>query len=79
MSNIKIELNGQGIRELLKSEEIKAELSNQAERIMSNCSGNYETEEYIGAKRRSISIVTKDADTFHKNLKNNELLMALHG
>lgn len=80
MSNeLEIELDGQGIRNLLKSDEIENELKSHAKRIIKSCSGNYEITEYEGPSRKRVSIITHDAETFHRNLKDNELLMNLRG
>lgn len=76
MSNVKIELLEKGLEELMKSEEIQEELLNQANNIVTRCSGNYETDVYVGKTRANASVVTRDAKTYHKNLKTNELLKA---
>lgn len=77
MSKTKIVLNSKGITDLLKSQEIQTFLQEKAQDIVSRCSGAYETDVYVGKNRANSSIITRDAATFRKNLKDNELLRAL--
>lgn len=77
MSKVEISLNSQGLIELMKSEEIQGELAKHAQEIVSRCGGVYDTDIYIGKTRANASIVTHDSATYHRNLKDNELLKAL--
>lgn len=77
MSSSNIELFSSGIQELMKSDEVIEELQKHADEIVSKCSGNYETSQYVGKSRANVSIYTTDKDTFFRNLHNNELLKAL--
>lgn len=80
MSKVVVRLVGKEIsNQLLKSEEVKNLLKEKAEEIVARCSGTYEISEHTGAKKSNVSIITKDADTYHRNLKDNELLKALGG
>lgn len=77
MAKSKIEINSTGITSLLKSQEIQTFLQEKAQDIASRCAGAYETDIYVGKTRANSSIITRDAATFRKNLKDNELLRAL--
>lgn len=79
MSNAVVTLNYSEVGNLLKSDEVMAELNAQADAIIGRCSGNYEKSEYVGKTRANVAIMTTDEETFHSNLKNNELLKALGG
>lgn len=77
MSNVKVILNKDGVIELMKSPEMQALLQERANEIVSRCGGLYETDVYVGKTRANSSIVTHDSATYHRNLKDNELLKAL--
>lgn len=77
MSNVKIVTNFKGLNELRNSEEIIQELESQADAVIARCSGNYSRSTHKGRSRANVSISTEDPETYHKNLKDNELLKAL--
>ena len=79
MSNAVVTLNYSEVGNLLKSNEVMAELNAQADAIIGRFSGNYEKSEYVGKTRANVAVMTTDEETFHSNLKNNELLKALGG
>jgi len=79
MSSAKVTLNYREVGALLKSSEVMAELNAQADAIIGRCAGNYEKSEYVGKTRANVAITTTDEETFHSNLKSNELLKALGG
>lgn len=77
MSDVNIVLSKDGIRELLRSEEVQGMLQERANEIVRRCGGVYDTDVYVGKNRANSSIVTHDSATYHRNLKDNELLKAL--
>lgn len=79
MSKIKVQVISKGLVELMNSEEIQDTLQNEADKVVSRCKGNYDTDVYTrnGWTRSIASIVTRDKKTFFKNLRDNELLKAL--
>ena len=79
MSSGNIVLNSAGLIEMMQSNEMIEILQEKADEIVSKCSGNYDTNSYIGQSRANVSIVTHDWRTYHMNLKNNELLKAIGG
>lgn len=77
-NNVKIVLNRDAISsQLLSSPEIEALMEQKAREITSRCDGSYNIGSYKGKRRSNISISSADAETYHKNLNNNELLKAL--
>lgn len=77
MSKVKIELLKSGIEELMKSEEIQEVLQSEANEVVGRCAGSYDVDIFVGKTRANSSIITRDSATYHKNLKDNELLKAL--
>lgn len=61
----------------MKSSEMQALLQEKANEVVSRCGGSYETDVYVGRTRANASIITHDSATYHRNLKDNELLKAL--
>lgn len=78
-SSVEVSLNRSEVGKLLKSNEVMSELDKQADAIISRCGGNYTKSEYVGKTRANVAIITNDSETYHNNLKNNELLKALGG
>ncbi len=78
MDKVRIELNEEGIRELLKSDEVLEFLQKKADTIIKKCpKGKYDTKRFIGKKKDNMLITTHDEKTFFRNLNNNEILKAL--
>lgn len=78
MDKVEIILNPEGVRELLKSDEVSEFLQKKADEIVKKCQeGNYDTNKFIGRNRANVSIATHDEKTFYHNLDNNEILKAL--
>lgn len=78
MSNLKIELNSQGISNLLKSEEMKSVLSEHARQIASRCGDGYATDVVVGKTRANASVIAQTAEAVRDNYKNNTVLKALY-
>ena len=78
MSNLRIELNIAGIRQLRKSPEIVAELERHADATMAGLpAGDYEKSKYFGRNRANVSVSTKTNAAKKDNMENNSLLKAL--
>lgn len=77
MSKIKVVLNRENVRNLLKSEWIMGECKQQAEAIASRADGNYEVTTYVGKNRCTASVITRDKETYRKNLEENTLLKGM--
>lgn len=77
MSNLKIELDQKGIKQLLKSSELRDGMHDLADSIAQRANGNYETDiKYMGTRVIS-SVKCADDATNKDNLKNNSLLKGL--
>lgn len=79
----KFELNRAGVRELLKSSEMQAVISEHTDRIRSNAEGmtglEYESNVRNGSNRVVGTVSAGSAHAYYENLKNNTLLRALGG
>lgn len=71
---VRVELNSDGVRELLRSYEMLEVCMDAAETIMSNYGGNVELNGYIGKNRVNVSVIS----SFGEASENNSLLKAVH-
>lgn len=69
---IRFELNRQGVRELLKSQEMTDVLVGYAGQVASVAGAGYDV--HVGSNRVNVSVVTREAE--QDNLDNNTLLKA---
>lgn len=79
MSDVKIELNSAGIRELLKSAEIASVCEEEAHKVASRCGAGYKVDTYTGKTRVNAMVSADTKEAYRDNLKNNTLLKALGG
>lgn len=77
MSKIKLVLNREGVRELLKSQEMQNICKEYAEEIANRSDGDYEVTTYVGVNRCAASVITADRETMRKNLDGNALLKGI--
>lgn len=78
MAKVRIELNSEGVRELLKSPEIMGICKQHAEQIAGRCGGGYEVTTYTGQNRVNASVHAATDEAYRDNLKNNTLLKAVY-
>lgn len=78
MSKVVIELNSAGVRELLKSDEIKSACAACALRVVSNAGSDYKLEPRNYPERSGYAVFPSNAAGYVDNMKNNTLLKALH-
>lgn len=72
----KIVLNSKGIRELLKSHEVKECILEESESIKARCGAGYATDvKYMGTRVIS-SVYTETQEALEDNYNNNTLLKA---
>lgn len=71
------ELNSEGVRELLNSDEMKNILSEKARLIQEVVGNDYEVDLFEGKNRPNASIGAKTKAAKKDNFKNNTLLKAL--
>lgn len=76
---IKFELNREGVKELMKSDEMGVVLSEYAQRVMNNAgnSEDYRLDPYSGINRDNVSIMAINDKSIQDNYENNTLLKAL--
>lgn len=73
----RIELNSEGVRELLRSAEIMAVCKGHAEQIAGRAGTGYEVTTYTGKTRVNASVHAATDESYRDNLKNNTLLKAV--
>ena len=79
MSKVKFKLNRAGVRELLRSPEAMAVVSEYASRIQSRCGEGYELTTYVGTNRVNASVHAATVEARRDNYENNTLLKARGG
>lgn len=78
MSKVKIELISSGIRELLKSSEIKQAVNETAQRVVENAGEGYMTDNFTASTRTVATVYPATAKAIASNNKHNTLLKSLH-
>lgn len=76
---ISISLNREGVRRLLRSEEMAAVCRQYADKAADRLGDGYEVSEHVGRNRVNASVRTKSAEAVRDNYKNNSLLKAVYG
>ena len=79
MSNLKVVLNRNGVRELLQSEEMKHICEEQAQKAVSRLGEGYIATSMIGITRANASIYADSYAARKDNSENNTILKALRG
>lgn len=74
MAKVKVVLNRNGVREMLRSNEAMAVCRERAETIQSNYGSDTELSEYVGKNRVNVSIYAP----LEEAAENNNLLKAVH-
>lgn len=77
MSKVKVVLNREGVRQMLRSPEMEALLKERAQNIVSGLGDGYDSTTYIGKNRANASIRATSWETYQNELKNNTILKAL--
>lgn len=77
MAEMRIELNSDGVRELLQSPAMAAVCLQQARAIAARAGDGYTVNTYTGATRVNASVMTATPEAIRDNLKNNTLLKAV--
>lgn len=79
MSKIKITLNREAVRDLLKGEEMKAILQERATEIRNRCGDGYEQDFHVGKNRGNAMVWAATSAARKDNLANNTILKAVKG
>lgn len=77
MANVRIELNREGVRELLRSDEMKSICEGHANAALTRLGDGYETSSMVGKNRVNAEIKAVSYKAKIDNLKNNSILKAL--
>lgn len=77
MAKFRVELNSEGVREMLKSAEMAAICREHAQAIARRAGDGYSTSTYTGRTRVNASVATATEAAMQDNLKNNTLLKAV--
>ncbi|MBQ7562762.1 MAG: hypothetical protein IJT16_02095 [Lachnospiraceae bacterium] len=77
MSKVKIELDHNGIRALLRSNEAGKLCRRYADNAVSRLGEGYEADTYVGSGRVNASVMAVSFQAKRDNLKNNSILKAL--
>lgn len=79
MAKFRLELNREGVRELLKSPEMAAVCRQHADQIAARAGEGYEVTTYTGKNRVNASVHVATKEAYRDNLKNNTLIKAVSG
>lgn len=79
MGNIEIELDREGVRELLRSEEMKEICKEYADKALSQLGDGYEVTTYTGTNRVNASVHATTYKARKDNMENNTILKAVTG
>ncbi|HEL2357132.1 TPA: hypothetical protein U2C31_001194 [Streptococcus suis] len=77
MARMKFKLNRAGVRELLKSPEMQAVLTDKANGIRNRAGTGYESDIFVGKTRANAMVYADSFQAKRDNKKNNTLLKAV--
>ena len=77
MAKVKIELQSNGIRKLMLSEEVIEALEEKARMVKNIAGDGYEISRYSGLTRANVSVYADTKKARQDNIENNTLLKAL--
>lgn len=78
-NGFRIELNREGVRELLRSHEMTEICKSHADRIAGRAGSGYEVTTHTGRNRVNASVHASTEEAYRDNLKNNTLLKEVSG
>ena len=79
MSKVMIELNSEGVRELLRSSEMMSICEEHANRALSRLGDGYAVTKHVGKNRVNAQIKAETFKARKENLENNAILKSLRG
>lgn len=80
MASVRIQLNRAGVRQLLRSEEVQADLLRRAEQIAAAAGGEaagFETSVVVGRNRARASVITATAEAMVAEARDRTLTRAI--
>jgi len=69
----KFELNSKGIRAMLRSAEVEADMLRRAERVAAAAGEGFEASSYVGSGRASARVITATGDAMRDEAENKTL------
>lgn len=79
MAKVKFELNREGVRQLLKSDEMMKVCSEYANRAVASLGSGYEVSTHVGSNRVNAEVAAVTYKARKDNAKNNSILKAIRG
>lgn len=79
MANIKFELNKDGVRELLQSDEMMSVCLEYANNAMNSLGSGYEVTSVVGSNRVNAEVAAVSYSAKKDNSENNSILKAIRG
>lgn len=79
MSKTTFQLNRQGVRELLRSDEMLQAVKAEADAAVAQLGAGYEAGTHVGKNRVNASVYAATAAAKRENLQNNTILKAVFG
>ena len=77
MSDVRIELNWPGLREILRSDEMKQVCKEHADKAVAKLGPGYASDDFTGKNRVNASIRPVTSKAWEEALENNTILKAL--
>ena len=77
MAKMKFKLNSDGVRKLLKSQEMQSVLNEKATGIKNRCGEGYAQDVYVGKTRANAMVSATTYQAKADNLRNNTILKAV--
>lgn len=77
MSDFKFELNKEGVKQLMQSEEMQKVLIGYAKSVQNRAGEGYDV--HVGKTRANVSIQTNSSEAMQDNLEKNTLLRSVRG
>ena len=74
---VKVELNRDGVKALLKGEEMQTVLNKYATDIKNRCGNGFEQDMHLGRNRANCSVFADTRQARSRNLRENTILRAL--
>lgn len=79
MSNVKVVLNSDGVREMLRSEQMLEMCKEYANNALKNLGEGYEVTSMVGKNRCNAQVEAVSAKAKKENMKQNTILKAVRG
>ena len=78
-NKVKVELDKEGVRALLRSGEFLEACEAEAGKIAARAGDGFATNPYVGKNRVNVSVYPATAEAFRQTMKDNALVKAMNG